>query len=261
MDITTVKRLTHYFEVQGKPFLVLEDLSLMAKSGDVISILGPSGCGKSTLLRCIAGLINPSMGEILINGVSPKEAIKQKSVGFAFQEPMLLKWKKVKENIMLPAIIGNGTKLDSKTSDEKLARLLNLVGLADFKDFYPDQLSGGMKQRVSLARTLFISPRLLLLDEPFGSLDLLTRTKLMIELSNIIYNVSVPTIIVTHSIEEAVFLASKVYIISSLPGRVVEEINVGFSSPRKQSLLGDNEFSKTVAYCRSMLLRFWDNHG
>ena len=254
MHTTIVQDVSHSFVVQGKPLEVLKSLSFQVGAGEVLALIGPSGCGKSTLLRCIAGLQEYDAGNVLINGRPPKSALKERAIGFAFQESALLSWRTVEENILLPLELGHDRRT-LRVKAHGIDRLLNLTRLEGFRGYMPDQLSGGMKQRVSLARALLMEPDVLLLDEPFGSLDLLTRTALGEELSRIVATTSVPTIVVTHSIEEAVFLGSRVVVLSGLPARILEVVPVPLPFPRTVGVLGDRQFLNLVTKCRSMLLR------
>jgi NitT/TauT family transport system ATP-binding protein len=232
--------------------LVFNNLTIELVAKQPISILGPSGCGKSTLLRCISGYLTISEGEIIINHLSPEEARINKKIGFAFQEPALLEWCNVDENIMLPEKIGKKV-MSVKESEERLNFLLQLTGLDRFRNYYPYQLSGGMKQRVSLARALYTKPDLLLLDEPFASLDLLTRTQLAINLRKMINEVKTPTILVTHSIEEAIIFANRILILTALPTNVKEIIDIDLEIENIKSL-ESAEFLAVVSKCRSLLL-------
>jgi NitT/TauT family transport system ATP-binding protein len=231
---------------------VLDDISLFLKNGETVSILGPSGCGKSTLLRCISGFLIPSNGEIYINGETPYFARKNKKIGFAFQEPALINWLNIEKNIIFSEKIGK-SMLSNTQIQERSRFLLELVELSKFKKYYPDQLSGGMKQRVSLARALFTQPEILLLDEPFAALDLLTRTQLAINLRQMIKEVNTPTILVTHSIEEAVIFSNRIIILSALPAKVNEVIDTNLDIVNIKSL-EDVKFLSVVAKCRSLLL-------
>jgi len=251
---TMVSSLRHAFLRPDGPLEVLQDISLSVGQGEIVSILGPSGCGKTTLLKCLAGLIEPSDGDISVAGMAPCEALAANAVGFAFQDAALLSWRSVGQNILLPAELGSQA-CQRKVDGARLEWLLSLTGLQTFREFLPGELSGGMKQRVSLARALLLSPKLLLLDEPFGSLDLLTRTSLGAELGRIVHETKVPTIIVTHSIEEAVFLGTHLIILSSLPAQIVEELVIDTEPPRELAFLESRRFLQTVAHCRSLLMK------
>lgn len=231
---------------------VFNRLSVELSEFQPISILGPSGCGKSTLLRCISGYLSVSEGTIKINDLNPEDARIRKKIGFAFQDPALLEWCTVKENIILPERIGKKVMSENE-SEERLKFLLQLTGLEKFTNYFPFQLSGGMKQRVSLARALFTKPDLLLLDEPFASLDLLTRTQLAINLRKMIQEVKTPTILVTHSIEEAIIFANRILILTSLPARIREIIDIDLKVENIESLESP-EFLSVVSKSRTLLL-------
>ena len=251
-----IKDLSHDFIGNRNTVHAISEFSLTLQENEVVAILGPSGCGKSTILRCIAGFLTPSSGQISINGQNPLTASKEKHIGFAFQDSALLDWASVRENIILPAKVGLRL-ISNKELVDKEAELLEVMGLTSFAEFYPAQLSGGMKQRVALARALLLKPRLLLLDEPFGSLDLLTRSKLIVELKKILTDTKVPTIIVTHSIEEAVFLADKILILSSRPSKIVAEIHPQLKGQTSFDTFDDTNFICQVAECRKVLLENW----
>jgi NitT/TauT family transport system ATP-binding protein len=245
-----IKDITYSYSENS--LLVFENFSLDLELNKPIAILGPSGCGKSTLLRCISGYLKIKNGEIKIHDSDPEKARINKKIGFAFQEPALLEWCSVSENIILPENIGKKVMSDLE-SKERLRFLLNLIGLEKFSNYYPYQLSGGMKQRVSLARALFTKPDLLLLDEPFASLDLLTRTKLAINLRKMIHEVETPTILVTHSIEEAIIFADRVIVLTSLPASIKKVINVDIKIENIKSLESP-EYLSIVSKCRTLLL-------
>jgi NitT/TauT family transport system ATP-binding protein len=240
------------FSYPENNILIFNDLSIFLKDDKPISILGPSGCGKSTLLRCISGYLPILSGTININNCSPQDARINKKIGFAFQEPALLDWRNVKDNIMLPENLGCKVMSNSESA-ERLRFLLELVGLSNFSFFYPAQLSGGMKQRVSLARALFTKPDLLLLDEPFASLDLLTRTHLAINLRKMICEIKTPTILVTHSIEEAIIFSNRIVILTTLPTSVKEVMDTDLKIDSINSL-ENPEYLSIVSKCRSLLL-------
>lgn len=239
---------------RGEVKHVLYDLSFSVSQNEVVGILGPSGCGKSTLLRCIAGLLEPSTGSIIINSNSPRNAQRKKEIGFAFQEPFLLNWLNVEANISLGDCVG--VKSDSLAdSDSKINYFLNLIGLEEAKYLYPHQLSGGMKQRVSFARALYTNPKLLLLDEPFSAVDVLTKTKLVIELSKTLSSVHTPTVIVTHHIEEAVLLSDRIFILSKAPSTIIKEVDISIEKPRNLSDIETPKFREIVKECRNLLFQ------
>lgn len=250
---TQVVGLRHSFADRfGGQLDVLRDISLTVSNGECIAILGPSGCGKSTLLRCIAGLIGATAGRVMIDGQQSSNARRAKAIGFVFQEPALLEWRTVRANISLPLELGQ-PKASPAAKQQRVDALLTLVGLQPFAEYLPAQLSGGMKQRVALARALVAEPRLLLLDEPFGALDMLTRERLGVELAKLLSERNIPTVLVTHSIEEAVFLGTRVVLLSSRPAQILEMIDVPFPRPRTLELLGQSAFHWLVQRCRKAL--------
>jgi len=231
---------------------VFRNLTIDIPDSKPTAILGPSGCGKSTLLRCITGYLKINSGSIKLNGVDSYIVNNNKKIGFAFQETALIDWKNVEQNIFLPETIGKKV-MSEEEQKKQLEFLLDLVELSDFGHFYPSQLSGGMKQRVNLARSLFTKPELLLLDEPFASLDLLTRTQLAINLRTMVDKINVPTILVTHSIEEAVIFADRIIIFSKLPAVVRETIYKDYVIGNVTEL-EKPQFTSTVTQCRKLLL-------
>lgn len=210
------------FNAGGHLVTALERVDLTIPAGEFVSLIGPSGCGKTTLLRAIADLERPTAGELLINGMTPEEARRRRAYGYVFQAPALYPWRTVIRNVMLPLEIMG---LSSSERKARAARYLELVGLADFAHKYPWQLSGGMQQRVSIARALAIESRLLLMDEPFGALDEITRDALNLHLHELWRRTGMTVVFVTHSIAEAVFLSTRIVVMSARPGRIVEIIS------------------------------------
>jgi len=226
----------------GNGPVVLEDIDLEAKQGDFISLLGPSGCGKSTLLKSLCGLLEITSGSILIDGMTPENA--REIAFFIFQEPSLLPWQRVTGNVELPLRIKGESK---ERRRKKSTEMIELVGLTPAAQKFPWQLSGGMKMRVSIARALTTSPSLLLLDEPFGALDEMTRDRLNEDLLKIREVDPFTAFFVTHSVAEAVFLSSKIVILSANPGRVAEVIDVPFPFPRTAPLRESQEYLEVLA--------------
>jgi len=220
-------------ELQGKtfhnqqPLQALGKINFDIKSGEFVSILGPSGCGKSTLLRLISGLDTDFEGKIILGERIVKQP--ERDCGIAFQEPRLLPWLSVKENIAF------GLFLENSKSSNQIDELLNLLDLKQFANTYPNQLSGGMAQRVSLARALVNLPDLLLLDEPFGSLDELTKRRLQEELQKILSKEKTTVLMVTHDIEEAVYLSDRILLMSKRPGQILESYTVDLPKPRERT--------------------------
>ena len=226
--------------------LALDDISLDVEEGEFLAIVGPSGCGKSTLLRLLAGLLRPIVGKVLLRGQLLTEP--RREIGYVFQRANLMPWRTVLSNIALSLEVAR------VPPDEAVARaqeLISLVGLEGFAESYPAQLSGGMQQRVALARALIHEPTVLLLDEPFGSLDALTRERMNGELLRI-WNLRKPTVVmVTHSISEAVFLSDRVLVLTARPGRVKAAFMVPLPRPRNQSMTAEPEFLKLTRAVRA----------
>ena len=207
----------------------LAHVSLEIQPGDFVALLGPSGCGKSTLLRLIADLIDPSEGQITIKGKPSRQARLDRDYGFVFQAPVLYEWRSVLRNVQLPLEV---MKFSATDRERRARDMLQLVGLKDFERHYPWQLSGGMQQRVSIARALAFKPSILLMDEPFGALDELTRERMNTELLNIWSQTETTVIFVTHSIAEAVFLSNRVVVMTPRPGRIEKVVEIDLPRPR-----------------------------
>lgn len=228
--------------------LILDDISFEANRGDFISLIGPSGCGKSTILKLISALSPISGGEIVVEGVAPSEAMEE--MFFVFQEPTLLPWLTVEQNVAMPLRL-RGSKVQKR--DELIAKSLAMVGLAERAAYYPRQLSGGQKMRVSIARALSLSPRILLLDEPFGALDEMTRDHLNEELLAIRQQQEWTAFFVTHSVAEAVFLSNRIMVLSANPGRLHEEVRVDLPYPRTEETRQSPEYQRLVAHVSKLL--------
>ena len=228
----------------------LRDVDLTVGRGEFVSILGASGCGKSTLLRIIGGLIEPSRGEVSLNGHPAAEAQRQKEIGFVFQDAALLPWRTVLANIELPLEVNRrANRPRPRGSDE----LLDLVGLSAFRDAYPHQLSGGMQQRVAIARALVHYPAILLMDEPFGALDEITRAAMRYELLRIWQRTAKTVLFVTHSIPEAIVLSHRVVVLTPRPGRVRAIIPIDLPYPRDQSLEESPAFRDYAVRLKALL--------
>lgn len=236
------------YRSDGLDVTALTSVSLDIEKGEFVSLVGPSGCGKTTLLRIIADLLSPTSGEITIAGESPKEARMKQRYGIVFQSAVLYDWRTVKKNIMLPLEIMHVPKADR---EERADKMLELVGLQDFSNHYPHQLSGGMQQRVGIARALAIQPEILLMDEPFSALDEFTREKLHEDLLRIWRKTNKTIVFVTHNISESVFLSDRVCVLSPHPGRLSAVIDVDLPRPRTQEMKNTQEFTNMVAKIRN----------
>jgi NitT/TauT family transport system ATP-binding protein len=233
----------------GSGRLVLSAIDLEIQKGEFVTLIGPSGCGKSTVLKLIAGLTPPSDGTIRVDGMAPKDA--RETISFIFQDATLLPWRTVRDNV------GLGLELERAPSDQRrktTTSVLELVGLQDVAEAYPRELSGGMKMRVSIARALATSPRLLLMDEPFAALDEMSRDRLNEELLRLRQERQWTAVFVTHSVSEAVFLSTRIVVLAPKPGRVHTVLPVDLPFPRGASLRERPEFEALVA-CASHLLR------
>lgn len=232
----------------------LQPISFRLAAGELVCLLGPSGSGKSTLLRMIGGLTQPDGGAIWFAG--KRLDTPQAGISFVFQKNNLMPWRTVLQNVLLPVEVQQGEV--SATDREHARDLLTLVGLIGFEDAYPNQLSGGMSQRVALARALIDRPKLLLMDEPFGALDALTRERLHVELLRIHQLQSTTVLMVTHDINEAVFLADRVLVLSERPGRLLIELPINLPRPRQVAHLGSSQFAQLAMRVRKFLGQFAD---
>lgn len=219
--------------------VALGSIELSVKQGEFVSLIGPSGCGKSTLLRLVADLLQPSQGTITIAGSAPRNARRARKIGMVFQEPALMAWRSVERNIHLPLELGKRLDDDSR---ERTNELLATVGLGDLGHRLPSQLSGGQRQRVALARALIQDPEVLLMDEPFGALDQITRDDMNAALLEIWEATRITVLFVTHSIAEAVFLSDRVAVFSPRPGSISTLVDVPFQRPRAASIRRDRRF-------------------
>jgi NitT/TauT family transport system ATP-binding protein len=227
--IIEVEGVSKLFRVGKTEAVALQDADLQVADGQFVSLIGPSGCGKTTLMRLVADLIEPTSGRITVAGKTPKEARASREYGYVFQAPALYDWRNVLSNVMLPLEIMGYSKAKRRARAEEM---LEMVGLESFHRSYPWQLSGGMQQRVSIARALAFDPKLLLMDEPFGALDEITREAMNFELLRLWSQTKKTVVFVTHSIAEAVFLSSHVVVMTARPGRISETIEVDLPYPR-----------------------------
>jgi NitT/TauT family transport system ATP-binding protein len=233
--------VTRTFAVDGQQICALQDVALRCQAGSFTALIGPSGCGKSTLLRIIAGLERPDTGSVSIGGETPGEKCRAGALGVAFQDPALLPWRTVRQNIALPLQVLKRVVPDQQ---EKIDRLIRLVGLDGFENARPGQLSGGMRQRVAIARALVTDPSVLLLDEPFGALDQILRRSMNVELQRIWLENRATTVLVTHGIDEAVFLADRVVVMQRNPGRIGQIVDIPLERPRRPEIFTAPEFHR-----------------
>ena len=229
--IIDIQNLSLTFQTADAPVFALSNIDLQVRAGEFVSLIGPSGCGKTTLMRIVADLEQPTEGSVTVNGVSPREARLKRSYGYIFQSSALYPWRNVLRNVELPHEIMGVSK---EEREAKARRYLELVGLKGFEKKFPWQLSGGMQQRVSIARALSFEPQLLLMDEPFGALDEITRDRMNEELLQIWEKTRKTVIFVTHSIDEAVLLSTKIVVMSARPGRIIDVIDS--TLPAKRTL-------------------------
>ena len=255
--MTTVEREVVLFQDVDKIFnseiTALSDFNLSIKEGEFVCFLGPSGCGKSTALRMVAGLGEATTGSVEVFGKTPREIIEnQNDVAFVFQDANLLPWRTVLDNVFLPLELKGGNKKEQK---QEAVRVLEMVGLKDYLKAYPRQLSGGMKMRVSIARALAAKPKLLLMDEPFAALDEITRQTLQMELLDIWQKEKMTILFVTHNVFEAVFLSTRIAIMSARPGRLSSLIDIDLPFPRELSSRTNPRFTEYVELASEKLER------
>ncbi|CAN5813336.1 ABC transporter ATP-binding protein [soil metagenome] len=250
-----VQNVTVAYPAKDHPVIALDKVSLNIQEGEFISLIGPSGCGKTTLLRVIADLEQVTSGTVRVNGLSSRDARLSRAYGYVFQAPALFPWRTVLANVCLPLEIHGIAKADARrTAIEHLER----VGLKGFEGKYPWQLSGGMQQRVSIARALGFEPKLLMMDEPFGALDEITRDRLNEQLLRLWERERRTVVFVTHSIPEAVFLSSRIVVMSPRPGRIVEVIESGLPADRTLDIRDTPAFTEIAHRVRVALQ---EGHG
>ncbi len=249
--VVSLKNVSKVFGRDGaNQTMALQDIDLHVWPGEFISLIGPSGCGKSTLLRIIGDLVSPTSGTVLVNGKSAHQARLDRDYGVVFQAPVLFDWRTVRRNVELPLEV---MRLDRAERARRAGKMLDLVELGGFAGHYPWQLSGGMQQRVSIARALSFDPAILLMDEPFGALDEITRERMNAELLRIWSRTRTTVIFVTHSIPEAVFLSTRVVVMSARPGRITRVITIDLPHPRGAEMQEDTRYFAMITEVRSSL--------
>ena len=248
--VIVIDDLSMTYHGRGTRTVALQSADLEVAEGEFVSLIGPSGCGKTTLLRIIADLVQPTGGEITVAGKSPAQARLDREYGYVFQAPVLYDWRSVLRNVTLPLEIMG---FDREERRRRARELLRMVGLAEFESNYPWQLSGGMQQRVSIARALAFDPRLLLMDEPFGALDEITREAMNNELLRIWQETGKTVIFVTHSIAEAVFLSSRVVVMTARPGKIERVIDIDLPYPRTEESRESTRFFELATEVREAL--------
>jgi NitT/TauT family transport system ATP-binding protein len=250
--IIAIDHVTKTYDSGGGIVTALHDVSLSIDPGEFISLIGPSGCGKSTLMRLIGDLAKPTLGSIQVKGKTPERARLDRDYGIVFQAPVLYDWRTVHKNVELPLEVMGRPSAERR---DRSRAMLELVGLQDFGDAYPWQLSGGMQQRVAIARALAFSPSILLMDEPFGALDEITRERMQAELLTIWGGAETDTtvIFVTHSIPEAVFLSDRVVVMSPRPGRIERVVDIDLARPRNIATRESPRFFALVTEVRESL--------
>ncbi len=246
--------VTKEFRTKRQRIVAVKDYSMDVEDGEFISVIGPSGCGKSTIIRMIANIIKPTSGNIFIDGEDysrkkiPKDVLRK--IGFIFQQPNLLPWLTVRQNVELPLKIFN---VDKKICDERVSYLLDMVNLSDYGNSYPLEVSGGMTQRIGVIRAMVHDPEILLMDEPFGSLDGITREQLNIELHKIWLETKKTIIFITHNVEEAVLLSQKVYVMGTQPGRLTNTVEIDLPADRTLDMINTAVFQDFVTMLTNMI--------
>ena len=236
------------FAGRGKVVEALRNVTLSCPTGSFTAIIGPSGCGKSTVMRVALGLESADKGEVFIAGKAPMQAANAGETGVAFQDAALLPWRSVRRNVEVPLEV-----LRRSTGSKHVQDMIDLVGLNGYEDALPGELSGGMRQRVAIARALVTHPQILFMDEPFGSLDQILRRQMNLELQRIWTETGSTALLVTHGIDEAVFLADRVVVMHANPGQIVDVIDIEFNRPRAATLFSDLEFHKVCDHIAEVL--------
>lgn len=243
-----IDNVSKRFKSGGSDVTALKNVSLEIQKGEFVSLLGPSGCGKTTLLRMIADLLEPTEGSITIEGATPYQSRINRKYGMVFQSPVLYEWRTISRNIELPLEI---MKVKKEEREARAKKMLELVGLTEFADSYPSELSGGMQQRVGIARALAIRPEILLMDEPFSALDEFTREKLHADLLRIWRKTNKTIVFVTHNISEAVYLSDRVCVLSPHPGRLSAVVDITLPRPRTEEMRHSAETAALIAKVRN----------
>lgn len=249
-DGISLSGVSKTFKGRGRVVEALYDVTLSCPAKSFTAIIGPSGCGKSTIMRIALGLEMPDVGVVQIAGKEPLSAARAGLTGVAFQDAALLPWRSVRRNVEVPLEV-----LHRRTDEhaKQVQAMIELVGLKGFEASLPSELSGGMQQRVAIARALVTNPQVLFLDEPFGALDQILRRQMNVELQRICLNTGSTTLLVTHGIDEAVFLADRIVVMHAGPGRIVETVDIPFDRPRKPLLFSDPHFHKVCDYIAEIL--------
>jgi NitT/TauT family transport system ATP-binding protein len=245
-DAISIRELSKGYPSRDGCVHALQQTSFSVKEGEFVAVVGPSGCGKSTLLKILAGLLSPSKGGAFLRGTPISGP--RRDIGVVFQSPVLLPWRSILDNVLLPVDV---QRLGSDRYRKAALELLDLVGLQEFAHRYPWELSGGMQQRVAIARALIHDPAMLLMDEPFGALDAMTREQMNLELQRIWLERKKTILFITHSIPEAVFLADRVLVMSSRPGRIMDVVKVDIPRPRRLEAMNLPDFCATVISIRA----------
>ena len=250
-SVVSIQGLSKTFDIPGGfTMTALGGIDLQIRRGEFVSLIGPSGCGKSTLLRLIGDLTDPTTGSVSVNGKPAHQARVDRDYGIVFQSPVLFDWRSVEENVRLPLeLIGTGRA----ARDTRVREMLDLVELSDFRRHHPYQLSGGMQQRVAIARALAFEPALLLMDEPFGALDEMTRERMNSEVLRIWSQTGITVVFVTHSVPEAVFLSTRVAVMSTRPGRITRLIDIDLPQPRGVEAREGRRYFELVTEVRAAL--------
>ena len=248
--IVEVRQVDKRFEVAGATTTALQGIDLRIGNREFVSLIGPSGCGKSTLLRLIADLTSPSSGQVTVNGKPARRARLDRDYGMVFQAPVLFDWRTIDENVQLPLEVMGMPRGERQ---RRSAEMLSLVELSDFGRHHPWQLSGGMQQRAAIARALAFEPKLLLMDEPFGALDEMTRERMNDELLRIWERTGTTVVFVTHSIPEAVFLSSRVVVMSARPGRITHTVEIDLPRPRNDATRETERYFSLITEVREAL--------